>query len=101
VVPTVTLDLTPDNAEKLVLAASKGSLQLLLRNVADASPVASRGATISKVLTGMETRPVLGIPRTAPARTAKIVQAKLSPAHHSVEIIEGTSRSFRDFGPIQ
>jgi len=31
VAPTVTLDLVPEDAEKLVLSASKGSLQLLLR----------------------------------------------------------------------
>ena len=38
VVPTVTLDLTPDDSEKLVLAGSKGTLQLLLRNIADSAP---------------------------------------------------------------
>src|SRR5512133_1290504 len=32
VVPTVTLDLTPDDAEKLIVGAKKGALQLLLRN---------------------------------------------------------------------
>ena len=51
VVPTVTLDLMPEEAERLINAASQGSLQLLLRSVIDTAPVEARGATISKVLT--------------------------------------------------
>jgi len=104
VVPTVTLDLTPDNAEKLVLAASKGSLQLLLRNVTDVSPVTARGATISKVLTGMETRPLQVSPQGRQGNTTKTktVQAKRSVASgYTVEVIEGTNRSLHNFGPLQ
>ena len=56
VVPTVTLDLLPEDAEKLVLSASKGSLQLLLRNITDSGQVDSKGATIAKVLHGIERR---------------------------------------------
>jgi pilus assembly protein CpaB len=50
VVATVTLDVTPEDAEKLALAASKGQLQMLLRNISDAGKVVSSGANISKVL---------------------------------------------------
>ena len=57
VVTTVTLDLTPEDSEKLVLAASRGTLEMLLRNVSDNTPVETRGATISRVLSGVE-RPV-------------------------------------------
>jgi pilus assembly protein CpaB len=103
VVPTVTLDLTPDDAEKLVLAASKGSLQLLLRNFSDASPVAARGATIGKVLMGVS-RPEK--PATAAAAPVRIVRlasprkaAKAPSSVYSVEVIRGTERSTKQFTP--
>lgn len=111
VVPTVTLDLTPENSEKLVLAASKGSLQLLLRNVMDKAPVDSKGATIVKVLTGVET-PAVKAPVTKsakpskprPAKAARTVQVRQPPpppSPYSVEVIKGTSKSSRQFAPEQ
>jgi len=100
IVPTVTLDLIPDDAEKLVLGGSKGSLQLLLRNIADIAPVESKGATISKVLTGIE-RPSVKT-ATAPARKAarpvKLIKvAPSSPPSFSVEIIKGKERTSKQF----
>jgi pilus assembly protein CpaB len=56
VVTTVTLDVTPEDAEKLALAASKGQLQMLLRNISDAGKVVSSGANASKVLGSAPTR---------------------------------------------
>jgi pilus assembly protein CpaB len=91
IVPTVTLDLTPEDSEKLVLAASKGPLQMLLRNVADTAPVVSRGATIAKVLGGVD-RPVV---KSAPVRKAilrpvkTVSRAAASPPVYTVEIIKG------------
>lgn len=109
VVPTVTLDLTPEDAEKLVLATSKGSLQLLLRNVVDKAPVVSRGATITKVLTGIETQPLKAaapakspVKRTKkPAKAAPVVQARPAPSPYSIEVIKGTSKTSRQFAPEQ
>lgn len=111
VVPTVTLDLLPDDAEKLVLAASKGSLQMLLRNVADKTVVDAKGATIYKVLGGAE-RPVVvkGTPKKPVAKkrvVAKVVkpapvkQAPPPPSPYSVEIIKGANKSTRQFAPEQ
>jgi pilus assembly protein CpaB len=99
IVPTVTLDLTPEDSEKLVLAASKGPLQMLLRNVSDTEPVESRGATIAKVLGGVD-RPVV---RSAPVR--KVTRAVLRPVRnvavsspvYTVEIIRGKEKSTRQF----
>jgi pilus assembly protein CpaB len=103
VVPTVTLDLVPVDAEKLVLAASKGSLQLLLRNVVDTAPVESRGATITKVLTGTETAPmkVATAKRTVRRAPAKPVQVRQPPppSPYSVEVIKGNTKSTRQFAP--
>jgi pilus assembly protein CpaB len=98
IVPTVTLDLTPSDAEKLVLSASKGSLQLLLRNITDSSPADSKGATIAKVLYGLESAP-----KIVPVRVVKTVQtipvAKASPvpATHTLVIIRGTEKSSKQY----
>ena len=108
VVPTVTIDLTPEDAEKLVLATSKGTLQLLLRNVVDKAPVVSRGATISKVLSGVETQPLNAAPAKSPVKKTKkrpvkaaVVQTRPAPSPYSVEVIKGTSKTSRQFAPEQ
>jgi pilus assembly protein CpaB len=96
VVPTVTLDLTPEDSEKLVLAASKGPLQMLLRNIADTEPVESKGATISKVLSGVD-RPE---PRVFKVRTVVKHVRQVSPAPapvYMVEIIKGKDRATKQF----
>ncbi|GFO55336.1 hypothetical protein GMSM_23430 [Geomonas sp. Red276] len=97
VVPTVTLDLVPADAEKLVLSASKGSLQLLLRNIADSGAVDSKGATIAKVLGGAERPLVAPPPATAakaaakqPAKQVSIV--KTSSPGYTLEVVKGTEK---------
>jgi pilus assembly protein CpaB len=106
VVPTVTLDLMPDNAEKLVLASSRGSLQLLLRNITDTERIPVRGATIGKVLAGdgPAPEPVVTASKPRPKRQVKAqpkqVQAPPPPPKlYSVELIKGTTKSTRDFAP--
>ena len=59
VVNAVTLELTPDQVEKLDLARSIGSLSLVLRNQIDPQPANTGGATRASVL---------GIPEPAPVR---------------------------------
>lgn len=93
VVPTVTLDLTPEDSEKLVLSASKGSLQLLLRNVSDSAPVASRGVTISKLL-GVTPQPLAKrAPPAGPKREAKPTPA----ASYTLVIVRGSEKSSRQY----
>lgn len=103
VVTTVTLDLTPEDAEKLIIAANRGSLEMLLRNVADNTQVVTRGATISRVLGGTE-RPAPTMERTAArkqpaARTTKpvVVRSAPAPASYNVEVIKGTTKTTRQF----
>lgn len=103
VVPTVTLDLTPEDAENLVLAANKGPLQLLLRNYSDTTEVAGRGSTIRKVLAGaqptVQSQPAQKIVRViqrAPAR-----KAAPPPDNYSVEVIKGKDRTTRQFTPAE
>ncbi|MBU5612502.1 Flp pilus assembly protein CpaB [Geomonas azotofigens] len=116
IVPTVTLDLTPEDSEKLVLAGSKGSLQLLLRNIADSAPVEARGATIAKVLAGtpvaaaqapvVAAAPVKAVQKRparkksvaqAPKAAAPKAQAPAPRAAHTVTLIDGGVRTTKEF----
>jgi pilus assembly protein CpaB len=49
-VDVYTVEVTPEEGEKLTLAASKGKLQFALRNVTDTEIVLTKGATINKTL---------------------------------------------------
>ena len=49
-VDVYTMEVTPEEGEKLTLAASKGKLQFALRNVTDVEIVLTKGATINKTL---------------------------------------------------
>jgi pilus assembly protein CpaB len=105
VVPTVTLDLMPEDAEKLVLSASKGTLHLLLRNIEDSTSTNSKGATIGKVLYGMERAPVVTrqiAPRPAPVvkvaqKTVLAAPAAPAPPTHTLVIVRGTERTTRQY----
>ncbi|QXE92304.1 Flp pilus assembly protein CpaB [Geomonas subterranea] len=116
VVPTVTLDVTPDDSERLVLGASRGTLQLLLRNIADSKPTDGKGATIAKVLAGTP-QPTVAAPEPAPApKPAKPVAkrpavkkqrvaaapkaqapAPAARSSHTVTLIDGGVRTTKEF----
>jgi pilus assembly protein CpaB len=80
VVPTVTLDVTPEDAERLAIASTQGRLQLVLRGAGDESPAVTRGATITKVMKGA---PV----RTKKARVVKTTRKKTAKAKPQKQII--------------
>ncbi|HWR58433.1 MAG TPA: Flp pilus assembly protein CpaB [Thermodesulfovibrionales bacterium] len=50
VVPTVTMDVTPEDAEKLAVASTQGRLQLVLRRAGDTAVAKTGGATVTKVM---------------------------------------------------
>ena len=52
IVPTVTMDVTPEDTEKLAIASSQGKLQLVLRRVGDQEVTKTTGATVTKVISG-------------------------------------------------
>lgn len=54
-VPTVTVSITPAEAEKLALASNVGTLQLLLRGTKDNAPASTRGASTASLLSGSGT----------------------------------------------
>ncbi|MBJ6725732.1 Flp pilus assembly protein CpaB [Geomesophilobacter sediminis] len=104
VVPTVTLDLVPDEAERLIVGAKKGSLQLLLRNMVDVAAVPTQGASVAKAL-GVTEAPVVVKPvvvkrvREVVARPAPppVVKVAAPPQLFTVEVINGGSKSKREF----
>jgi pilus assembly protein CpaB len=82
VVSAVTLEVTPEQAERLDLARSVGSLSMALRNQTDKEPVLSRGALIADILRSPVSGPGQRIPSPRPETSAG-----------RIEIIRGVQRS--------
>jgi len=57
-VKAVTLQVTPEQAEKLALASSEGTLQLVMRNSVDQGDEATPGANKNSLLAGERAQPV-------------------------------------------
>lgn len=101
VVSAVTLEVTPEQAEKLDLARSIGSLSLVLRNQVDPKPVESAGATKQSLLRGEpEPEPTPVAAKTEPAKppVKKVVMARRAvavvpqPPRECVEVVRGVTR---------
>jgi len=106
-VDVYTLEVTPEQAEKLALAATEGRIQFALRNVTDTEAVLTRGATIP------ETLGALRAPEPSPApkavkkkprvrRTTTSVRKTTTPPKpkkrfFTVEIIQGDKLSKQEF----
>ncbi len=82
-VDTYTLEVSPEESERLALAASQGSLHFALRNETDDASVLTEGVDVDKALAAL---------RPAQRPTAKTRRAA-APAARSVEIISGGERS--------
>ena len=108
-VKAVTLQVTPEQAEKLVLAANEGKLQLVMRNYSDQNDTQTNGANKNTLLSGDSFVPQPPAPsaqeqtKPAPRHTASVKQARApklaseaTPAkpvsRNSVELIEGAKR---------
>ena len=108
-VNAVTLLVTPDQAEKLVLAANESKLQLVMRNFGDQEDSQTAGANKSSLLSGERVRLLPDVVETkpAPAPAAKPKVKRVSyqapsreekpapPApisRNSIELIEGAKR---------
>jgi pilus assembly protein CpaB len=116
-VKTVTLQVTPEQAEKLALASSEGRLQLVMRNSIDQGDEVTKGATKKTLLDGERAQPVpepgldkevKAAPRnSAPRRVhhrvaanetaEKINTPAPAPPRPSVEVIKGTKKENVDF----
>jgi pilus assembly protein CpaB len=75
-VDVYTLEVTPEEGEKLTLAATQGKLQFALRNVTDTETVLTKGATVDKTLASF--RPP--VPPTVRRARAKVQVIKGSKA---------------------
>ena len=112
----VTLQVTPEQAEKLALASSEGRLQLVMRNSVDQADEQTAGANKRSLLSGERAMiapepgaasapkqaPSSAIRRTAPRpvrdpnATAK-VNTPAPPPRPSVEVIKGAKKETVDF----
>jgi len=79
-VDVYTLEVTPEESEKLSLAATKGKLQFALRNIMDADKVRTYGATIGQTLRSL-----------TPSATKP--QEGARPTSTTVEVIKGSELS--------
>lgn len=94
-VDVYTLEVTPEEGEKLSLAATQGRLNFALRNIMDTETVHTRGATISETLASLrapETKPVIVEKEGAPPK--KIYVRKRT---FTVEQIRGDKVSEKKF----
>jgi pilus assembly protein CpaB len=103
VVNAVTLEVTPEQAEKLDLARSVGSLSLVLRNQTDMEPSQTKGITKDELL-NKKVEPIpapVAKPEPQPAPEPKKVVAKRRPATVAktdcVVIIRGASKTSECF----
>lgn len=79
-VDVYTLDVTPEEGERLSLAASEGKLQFALRNATDTDTVLTRGATITETLQSFR-----GL---SPEQEKKMPKRK---KRHTIQTIQGGS----------
>jgi pilus assembly protein CpaB len=117
-VRAVTLQVTPEQAEKLALASSEGTLQLVMRNSVDQADEQTNGANKSTLLSG--DRAVIApepgqteAPKSAPASRPirrytprPVIQSQpkeaakattQAPPRPSIEVIEGAKKKTVDF----
>ena len=95
-VGTVTLAVTPEEAEKLALASADGNIHLVLRNFADSDKVKTVGISMDRLLSPERSAP-------GPSRAGRVVK-RAAPAKppvpvktYTVEVIKGNSRSEQTF----
>lgn len=109
-VKAVTLMVTPEQAEKLVLAANEGKLQLVMRNYGDQEDTQTKGVNKNSLLSGETFVPQPQVkpkgegselPKAAHVKQAvkrvsptlpRIERPVIAPPRNSVELIEGNKR---------
>jgi len=98
-VGTVTLSVTPEDAEKLALASNDGKIHLVLRNFADSEKVKTSGISKDRLLSGQRSVPgSSGAVKRQRSRVRKVAPA--SPVvvkKYTVEVIKGNTRSEETF----
>lgn len=93
-VDVYTLEVTPEESEKLALAAAQGKLQFALRNQLDAENILTTGTTINQTLSSL----MLHAPQKPATAPAPVVKQEPKPRQSTwtprrtltVEVIKGT-----------
>jgi len=78
----VTLAVTPNDGERIALAASEGRITLALRNPLDVAPTDTPGIKVTRLMKGQtaEMTPEPGKPRAVPVRRAVVAAPPPAPA---------------------
>lgn len=106
VVSAVTLEVTPEQAEKIDLARSIGTLSLVLRNEMDRNVVVTKGAEKASLLRGTGFQPEVKAEKKEEVPAAKpvirkerviVYRSRPAPPKESVEVIRGTKKSTEEF----
>jgi pilus assembly protein CpaB len=108
VVNAVTLEVTPDQAEKLDLARSVGTLSLVLRNQIDTSVVTTEGSTKKDLLNRVDQpmatlqQPLVKTETKAVVKKASVrkVAAVKKPSYEQVEVVRGATKTIEEFKPV-
>jgi pilus assembly protein CpaB len=107
----ITLEVTPEEAEKLALAATEGRLQLALRNFSDMENVITQGTTVSTLVgshapsPSKDTKPSVRrevevkkvTPQELPPPPIEKKVESPKPPTHTVELIKGSKVSEMKF----
>lgn len=98
-VDVYTLQVTPEESEKLALAATDGRIQLSLRAITDTESVYTNGMTIPKLLTSLSSKKFRPEPlMTEAVQHRPVVERRWVPKPtRTVEIIKGTAVSQQNF----
>ncbi len=91
--PTVTLLVTPEQAETLTLAANEGRVQLVLRNGSDQSIAKTKGKALSELYKPLEARLKRPRPRPQPRVVVREVPRMVAPPpppQNEIVVIRGT-----------
>jgi pilus assembly protein CpaB len=96
-VDVITLEVSPEEAEKLALATKEGSLQMALRNFTDTRAVITRGATIPVLLSSYSVSPAPKVvEKKAIVRRPATVRSE--PQSVTVELVLGSEVEQLRFG---
>ncbi len=84
---SITLEVTPEEAERLSLAATEGQITMTLRGLGDDASVATIGANKRDLLAMA----------AAPARKSSNAPVAVAPEKYRVEVIQGSNRNVVEF----
>jgi pilus assembly protein CpaB len=89
-VTVITLLVTPDQAEQLVLAATRGRIQLALRNTLDMDSITTQGARLNTLIPAQRVvRRAPARTQTAPVSTAQTIEVYRGPELQTETVDEG------------